>query len=139
MSLDYNKAVAGRFLAFCADYWREVSQRAFLALPNAPGSLSLYDGGRHAEFAEQVTREKLMEKLQGTYGPVWRWHVQPGWHDYGDALIMCYVGAAWGGGIGTTGAAPAQLARRHHIERNRPPRRVCNVPLEFDARPGLFD
>jgi hypothetical protein len=95
--------VAGRFLAFNADHWREVGQKAWLATPNAPGSLSLFEG-RHVEFAEQVTRERLMEKLQGQYGPVWRWHVQPGWHDYGDAVTMCYVGAAWGGGIGTTGA-----------------------------------
>ena len=104
-------AVAGRFLAFNADYWREVSQRAWLGTPGAPASISLFDGALHAEFAEQVTREKLVEKLQGQFGPVWRWHTQPGWHDFGDSVTMAYVGAAWGG-IGTTGAPVARPANR---------------------------
>ena len=103
-------AVAGRFLAFNSDYWREVSQRAWLASPNAPGSLSLFEG-RHVEFSEQVTRERLLEKLRGEYGPVWRWHVQPGWHDFGDVVTLCYAGAAWGG-IGTAGEAPRPPMRR---------------------------
>jgi hypothetical protein len=98
-------AVAGRFLAFNACYWREVSQRAWLASPNAPGSLSLPDAGRHNDFAEQVTRERLLEKLAGEYGPVWRWRTAPGPHDYLDAVTMAYAGAAWGG-IGTGGEIP---------------------------------
>ncbi|OGV61310.1 MAG: hypothetical protein A2498_00885 [Lentisphaerae bacterium RIFOXYC12_FULL_60_16] len=119
--------IAGRFLAFNADAWREVSQRAWLASPNAPGSLSLFEG-RHTEFAGQVTRERLVEKLHGQYGPVWRWVTAPGWHDYGDALTMCFVGAAWGG-IGTTG--------EHIVRRARPaPRRQCRVPLSEDASCG---
>ena len=106
-------AVAGRFVAFNACYWREVSQRAWLASPNAPGSLSLPDEGRHVDFAEQVTRERLLEKLAGAYGPVWRWRTAPGRHDYGDAVTMAYVGAAWGG-IGTAGgdAKPATKPAR---------------------------
>jgi hypothetical protein len=108
--------IAGRFLAFCSDYWREVSQRAWLASPNAPGSLSLFDGMRHREFSEQVTREKLVEKLQGQYGPVWRWHVQPGWHDYGDVVTMLYAGAAWGG-IGTGGyVEPPKPTRKRYSQ-----------------------
>ena len=102
--------VAGRFLAFNSDYWREVSQRAWLASPNAPGSLSLFEG-RHAEFADHVSREKLIEKLHGQFGPVWRWHVQPGWHDWGDVVTMTYVGAAWGG-IGTGGYTPLPVPKR---------------------------
>ncbi len=116
--------VSGRFLAFNACYWREVSQRAWLATPNAPGSLSLFEG-RHSEFAEQVTRERLLEKLQGQYGPVWRWRTGPGWHDYGDAVTMCYAGAAWGG-IGTAGALPAP-ARRQRNYRHRP--RATVIPI----------
>ena len=108
--------VTGRFLAFNADYWREVSQRAWLGTPNAPGSLSLFNGARHAEFAEQVTRERLLEKLQGQFGYVWRWAVQPGWHDWGDAVTMAYAGAAWGG-IGTTGTEPP---RAPTVRRQRP-------------------
>ena len=97
--------VAGRFVAGNADYWREVMQRSFLGTPGAPGSISLYDGEVHAEIAEHIAREKLVEKLQGQYGPVWRWAIAPGWHDYGDALVMCYVAGAWQG-IGTTTPAP---------------------------------
>jgi hypothetical protein len=108
--------VAGRFLAFNSCFWREVSQRAWLAMPNAPGSLSLFEG-RHVEIAEHVTRERLIEKLQGQFGTVWRWRTAPGWHDYGDAVTMCYVGAAWGG-IGTGGAMPAPV-RRRYVERRK--------------------
>ena len=87
----------GRFIAFNADYWREVAQRAWLGSVGAPGSLSLFDGPNHREFSEQICREKLIEKLRGKAGYVWRWHSQPGWHDYGDAVYMAYVGAAeWG-------------------------------------------
>jgi hypothetical protein len=96
--------VAGHFLAFNACYWREVSQKAWLASPNAPGSISFFEG-RHLLFAEHITRLKLVEKLRGKYGWVWRWHMTPGWHDYQDALTMCYVGAAWSG-IGTAGPPP---------------------------------
>ena len=109
--------IAGRFIAFNADHWREVSQRAWLAMPNAPGSLSLYEG-RHSEFAEQVCREHLVEKLQGEYGPVWRWHTAPGWHDYADAVTMLYVGAAWGG-IGTAGSMAQPVAPKAHVRISR--------------------
>jgi hypothetical protein len=110
--------VAGRFLAFNSCYWREVSQRAWLATPNAPGSLSLFEG-RHAEFSEHVTRERLLEKLPGQYGPVWRWRTAPGWHDYGDAVTMCFVGAAWGG-IGTAATMPTPVqVRRQYVERRK--------------------
>jgi hypothetical protein len=114
--------VAGRHAAFNACYWREVSQRAWLGTPSAPGSLSLYDNARHVEFAEQVTREKLLEKLHGQYGAVWRWVTQPGWHDYGDALTMCYVASAWSG-IGTAAAMgdnskPVKQGR--YVERRKP-------------------
>jgi len=111
--------VAGRFVAFNACYWREVSQRAWLATPNAPGSLSLFEG-KHAEFSEQVTRERLLEKLHGEFGTVWRWRTAPGWHDFSDAVTMAYVAAAWGG-IGTAAGIPAPT-RRRYVERRR-----CNI------------
>jgi hypothetical protein len=126
-------AVVGRFLAFNSCYWREVCQRAWLATPNAPGSLSLFEG-RHVELAEHVCREKLLEKLQGAFGPVWRWRTAPGWHDYLDALVMCYVGAAWGG-IGTAGEAVLRPRRGANVIIYRPSRgyvetRRCKVPRE---------
>jgi len=123
-------AVVGRFIAFMTDGWREVSQRAWLGSPNAPGSLSLFEG-RHRDLAEQVTREKLVEKLRGEYGFTWRWATAPGWHDYGDALTMCYVAAGWGG-IGTTGNVGKTAPVKRYIERRRPV--VALAPgLEQDA------
>ena len=110
--------ISGHFIAFNACYWREVSQRAWLAPPNSPGSLSLPEG-RHREFADQVTREKLIEKMHGKTGTVWIWHTAPGWHDWGDCMTMIYVGAAWSG-IGTGG----RLTRRRRKET-----RKCKVPI----------
>ena len=106
---------SGRFIAANSDYWREVSQRAWLGTPGAPGSLSLHEG-QHYEFAEQVTRVKLVEKLIGKYGAVWRYETAPGWHDWSDAVHMAYVAAVWCG-IGTQGVAPAP--RRKYVEQRK--------------------
>jgi hypothetical protein len=103
--------IAGRFIAFNADYWREVGQRAWLGTAGAPGSISLFDGPRHSEFSEHICREKLLEKLHGQYGTVWRWATAPGWHDYGDAVTMCFVAGAWGG-IGTGGLVTTNTRQR---------------------------
>jgi hypothetical protein len=126
-------AIVGRFVAFNADFWREVSQKAWLSSPDAPGSLSLYQppaGRHHRDFAEQVTREKLLDKSphKVTGLPQWIWSSQPGWHDYGDALTMCYVAAAWAG-IGTGGQArpPAPIVSR---PRTGTPSRVSSVEWE---------
>ncbi len=111
--------VMGRYVAYQADAWRECAQRAWLGTPNAPGSISLFDGQRHSEIAEHICRERLLEKMQGQYGMVWRWATAPGWHDYGDALTMCYVGAAWSG-IGTQGI----VFQKRHVET-----RKCKVEV----------
>lgn len=107
--------ITGRFLAFNADYWREVGQRAWLTSPGAPGGISLHEG-QHTEFAEHICREKLLEKLDGKYGPVWKWTTQPGWHDWLDAVTMCYAACAWSG-IGTQGAVPMRQAPRSRWKR----------------------
>jgi hypothetical protein len=116
-------AIVGRFLALNTDYWREVSQKAWLGSVGAPGSISLFEGARHREFAEQICREKLIEKLKGSYGFVWRWHTAPGWHDYADSLTMAYAAAAWKG-IGTGG----MLVRRAGPPKER---RKPKVKMEF--------
>lgn len=100
----------GPGLAWNADYWREISQRAWLGSLGAPGAVSLF-AGHHREFAEQICREKLGEKLDGKMGMVWRWITIPGWHDYGDSMAMAYMGAAWTG-IGTGGPGAQQQQRR---------------------------
>lgn len=93
----------GQFLAFQQHYWAEVAQRAWLGSMGAPGSLSLFAGRSHMEFAEQVAREKLVEKIESkTHGTLWVWARQPGRHDYGDTMYGCYIAAAWLG-IGSQG------------------------------------
>lgn len=109
----------GHGLAWNADYWREISQRGWLGSVGAPGACSLYPG-QHRDFAEQVTREKLGEKLEGRLGMVWRWLQTPGKHDYGDSMAMAYAGAAWQG-VGTGGQE--RRARRPSK------RRVRHVPV----------
>jgi hypothetical protein len=109
-------AIAGRHIAFCSDYWREVAQKAWLSAPNAPGSCSLYDGGRHREYAEHICRERLILKTIVNGITIWRWNTQPGWHDYGDCMTMAYVGAAWCG-IGTVEAQPRAT---RYVERRKP-------------------
>ena len=108
----------GRGLAYNADYWREISQRGWLGSVGAPGTCSIY-AGHHRDFAEQCSREKLVEKLEGKAGMYWRWNSAPGKHDYGDALTMAYVAAAWQG-IGTSGPPK----RRRYKER-----RKAKVPI----------
>lgn len=90
---------SGRGIVFSADYWREVMQRAWLAEIGQPGGISLY-ACDPKELAEHICREKLREKLQGSTGTFYKWETLPGRHDFGDGLVMCYVGAAFERGIG---------------------------------------
>jgi hypothetical protein len=101
----------GRGIAFNQHYWCEVAQKGWLGNVGTPGSCSLYDGKDHTEFAEHICREKLSEKFQGKEQPVWVYKTQPGKHDYGDAVYMCYVAAAWNG-IGTGGYVAKKKKRR---------------------------
>ena len=107
----------GRGLAWNVDYWREIAQRSWLGSVGAPGACSLF-AGRHTEFAEHVCRIKLVGKVDdpklGTY---WKWNPSPGWHDYGAAFYMTYVGAAFSG-LSTSGpvkAAPRKARRRKGV------------------------
>jgi hypothetical protein len=42
---------------------------------------------------------------------IWNYHTQPGKHDFGDVMAMCYAGAAWVG-IGTGGQVVAVQKQR---------------------------
>jgi hypothetical protein len=97
---------SGRGLAFSADYWREIMQRAWLADIGQPGGMSTYGDPR--ELAEHICRERLLEKVQGNTGTFYKWATLPGKHDLGDGLVMCYVGAAYERGIGPGSVLPAQ-------------------------------
>ena len=97
-----HKFPTGRALSFNMHYWCEVAQKAWLGSVGAPGSCSLYKGAKAQEFAEHICRQRLVEKFDGKTGVVWKYHQRLGRNDYGDAMYMCYVGAAWLG-IGTSG------------------------------------
>jgi len=107
------EARMGQFIGHNADYWREVSQRAFLAVSGSPGSASLWGTQRivHLEFAQQRCAEKLIDKFQGKMGPIYKW-AQKGKNDYGDCLNGCYVAAAWLGITTMTNKTPVIKRRR---------------------------
>jgi len=95
------------WIAFNADYWREIAQKAWTGSPGAPGSCTL-PAGAHQTFSEQICREQLQGKAEIGGQMVWVWNTAPGPHDYGDTMTMCYMGAAWGG-IGSTGKVVTQF------------------------------
>ena len=83
----------GRYLAYNADYWREVSQSSFLAPPLAPSSSSLWgsDAAIHFDFASEVAAEELEAKVSDVrYGDIWKWKVT-GPNHYGDSHSGCMV------------------------------------------------
>ncbi len=115
----FHKWPLGKGLAFNADYWCEVTQKAWQGAIGIPGGVTLYHG-QHDDFAEQVCSKILTDKFTGKDGqPFWRYTTKPGWHDYADALTMAYAAAAFAG-IGTAG---------HVAPKPKPKRRVCKVPL----------
>jgi hypothetical protein len=95
------KLDTGTFVSFNADYWRETSQRAWLADTGAPGGVTLFQPRHpreHIEFAEHVCAEKLTNKYETEHGLRWEWTALPGTHwDWGDALTGCYVAASMSG------------------------------------------
>ena len=102
-----------RWVAWHADYWREIAQRAWLGEVGAPGAVSL-PAGRHHEFAQQVASERLLGKGEIGGQLLWNWVTLPGRHDFGDAMAQGYAAAAFGG-IGTGGGRP----RERYVERRK--------------------
>lgn len=98
-SVDYRQLEGDRWFAQDADVWRERTQRAWLAEPGAPGSLSLpgNDAREHAEFAEEATAEVLADKSTGARGVVhYHWTQRPGvGNHYGDALSGTMAMGGW--------------------------------------------
>lgn len=83
----------GHYLAFNADYWKEVSQTSFLAPPLAPSSSSLWgsDTNFHYDYAGEITAEQLESKVSDVrYGDIWKWKVT-GDNHYGDTHAGCMV------------------------------------------------
>ena len=113
----------GKWVAWNADYWREIAQKAWTGALGAPGSLSICEGS-HNEFAEQICRERLIDKAEMGGEMRWEWHTQPGPHDYGDTVAMAYIGAAIAG-IGTGIQAQASPA----AQKKKRGRRANNYQL----------
>jgi hypothetical protein len=122
----------GQYLAVHADYWRETTQRAFLADPLAPGSCSLWGKSlvAHWEFAEHVCSEQLADKAIGPRGVTfWRWTRRPGAQNHWlDTLVGCYALLAWFRMF--TGSAPAQGNTTGSAPRRYRENRKCKVTIE---------
>jgi hypothetical protein len=90
------------WVAWNADYWGEVSQVAWTAMPDTPGACTL-PRGRHQEFSDQISRQQLVRKGVGLSGKMeWIWNDRERHlpHDFHDAMAMCHMGAAFGASIG---------------------------------------
>jgi len=102
----------GKGVAWNSHYWHEIMQRSWLGSVGSVGACALHDG-QHGDFAMQICADVLSEKLEGKFGPVWRWSKKPGVrNDYGDALAMCYMGAAFDG-IGTGGYIAVKTRKKY--------------------------
>ena len=114
-----SESPSGKFVAFNADHFRELMQRAWLGDNGAPGGATLFaaDPRVHITFAEHVTAEKLCHKYQTDGGMRWEWAHEPGakW-DWGDAMSMAYVAAA-SHGLNSQGV---YIRKRAAIPRRQP-------------------
>jgi len=88
----------GNFMASNTDYFKEVVQRGFLAVPGASGSLSIFGDkkNKHIELAEHICSETLVDKAEGSKGMFWKWRLNPGACNDGlDAVTGCFSVASW--------------------------------------------
>jgi len=100
------------WVAWNADYWKEVAQRAWLGEIGSPGCASLYVG-HHEEFATQVCADKLIGKGEVGGEMFWNFHKLPGKNNFGDAMAQAYALCAFLG-IGTTGKVSVGTGRKKY-------------------------
>lgn len=70
-----------RYIGQMVDYWREYTQRAFLAPALTAGACALYGGDamEHYAFALEIVAETLADKGMGANGTeFWKWTKRPG-------------------------------------------------------------
>lgn len=118
-----------KYISFNSDKWKEVAQRAWLSTIGAPGSLSVFGkSDQHDNLANHVCAEKLLDKILsiklGKY--IYTWTKRPGKHDLGDAIYLCYVGAASKGDL-TTGGVRRQTKRKPSNNKKRRRGGTCTV------------
>ena len=86
----------GIYLAFMADYWREVAQLALQLPVGAPGGCSLWgtDKTAHHAFVQEVAAEELKTKFERPDGQTqWEWK-KTGENHWGDVMYGCFVVAS---------------------------------------------
>ena len=86
----------GIYLAFMADYWREVAQLALQLPVGAPGGCSLWgtDKTAHHAFVHEVAAEELKTKFERPDGQTqWEWK-KTGENHWGDVMYGCFVVAS---------------------------------------------
>lgn len=105
----------GQVVVIDDDYWKEATQRAFLATPGTPGSISLYQSTdpsqsakEHRRYGDELCGERLVEHIRGQTTDFYKWVPVPGIrNDLLDATKYARAGlAALGMG---TGAAPVAV------------------------------
>ena len=112
----------GRVIVIDADFWREATQRAFLAEPGTPGSISMYDtnGPDHVELAREICAETLAEHVQTAIGHYYKWNRTPGVpNDKLDALTYAHAMTSYMG-AGTTGEQPRRSSGPARVLVSRP-------------------
>ena len=80
-----------------SDYWRMVTQKAFLLRPGVSGSLSLWgdDPAVHRDYAHEVCGEKLINFVPAEPNDMYQWHQIPGQaNDQLDSTVGCLAGAS---------------------------------------------
>jgi hypothetical protein len=80
--------------------WRERFQRSMMLPPREPGSIDVYgpSQARHRELALQLCSEKLIEKMSGTSGEMYKWSRTPGVRNHFlDCGVGCMVAATMEG------------------------------------------
>ena len=106
-----------------SDFWRMVTQKAFLLKPGVPGSLSLWgkDPARHRDYAHEVAAEKLINYVPAEPNDLYQWHLVPGQaNDQLDSTVGCLVAAA------SLGASLDGIKRTKKPKRNKPPQQTTN-------------
>jgi hypothetical protein len=88
-----------RYLGQHTDYWREYTQRAFLAPALTAGACAIYgtDAMEHHAFAGEIVAELLADKGVGQNGTeFWRWNKRPAAKNhYLDCLSGTQMLASW--------------------------------------------
>jgi hypothetical protein len=100
-----------RWVAWNSDYWKEITQRAWLGEVGSPGSISIPTGD-HSELAAQICNERLLGKGEVGGMMMWNWKRLPGRNDFGDAMAQSYALAAYVG-IGTGGRVTRPQQRQN--------------------------